>query len=134
MPLTFGIHSNFEEKDYFCVPLDKQYLINERCIPEGEPVGLNERQKQYRDGMRFDGKDIDGFYTSGGNTARIGKMEYEVSENFNQWILYNRGGNQGFVSIEPQCGAVNCLNTGVGLIRLGSGETETFRTVIRVAK
>ena len=29
MPLTFGIHSNFEEKDYFCVPLDKQYLINE---------------------------------------------------------------------------------------------------------
>ena len=133
MPLTFGIHSNFEEKDYFQIPLDKQYIINERCIPQGGPVELDDRQKQYRDGMQPDGKDIGGFYTSGGNTARIGRMEYRVSENFNQWILYNRGGDQGFISIEPQCGAVNCLNTGVGLIRLGSGETETFRTVIRIA-
>ena len=134
MPLAFGIHSNFEEKDYFRIPLDKQYIINERCIPQGEPVELDDRQKQYRDGMQPDGKGIDGFYTSGGNTARIGRMEYQVSENFNQWILYNRGGDQGFISIEPQCGAVNCLNSGRGLHRLAAGETETFRTVIRIAE
>jgi len=134
MPLAFGIHSNFEEKDYFRIPLEKQFLLNERFIPQGEPVDLDDRQKQYRDGMQPDGKDIDGFYTSGGNTARIGRMEYKVSENFNQWILYNRGGDQGFISIEPQCGAVNCLNTGRGLIRLAVGETETFCTLIRIAE
>lgn len=133
MPLAFGVHSNFEEKDYFQVSLHKQYIINENCIPMGEPVELDERQKQYRDGMRPDGKDIDGFYTSGGNTARIGRMEYMVSENFNQWILYNKGGDQGFISIEPQCGAVNCLNSGVGLIRLNAGKTEIFRTLICLA-
>jgi len=133
MPLTFGVHSNFEEKDYFRVPLEKQFIINECCIPEGEPVELDDRQKQYRNGMQPDGKSIDGFYTSGGNTARIGRMEYKVSENFNQWILYNRGGDQGFISMEPQCGAVNCLNNGWGLHRLAPGETETFCTLIRVA-
>lgn len=134
MPLAFGIHSNFEEKNYFRIPLGKQYIINERCIPVGEPVELDDRQKQYRDGMQPDGKSIDGFYTSGGNTARIGRMEYTVSDNFNQWILYNRGGNQGFISIEPQCGAVNCLNSGRGLLRLSSGETEVFCTLIRIAE
>ena len=112
----------------------RAHIINERCIPQGEPVELDDRQKQYRDGMQPDGKGIDGFYTSGGNTARIGRMEYQVSENFNQWILYNRGGDQGFISIEPQCGAVNCLNSGRGLHRLAAGETETFRTVIRIAE
>ena len=134
MPLTFGVHTNFEEKDYFRIPLCKQYLINDRCIPQGDPVELDDRQKQYRDGMRPDGKDIDGFYTSGGNTARIGRMEYKVSEKFDQWILYNKGGDQGFISIEPQCGAVNCLNNGRGLLRLAAGETEVFRTVIRLAE
>ena len=134
MPLAFGIHSNFEEKDHFRIPLEKQYIINERCIPVGEPAELDQRQKQYRDGMKPDGKDIDGFYTSGGNAARIGRMEYRVSENFNQWILYNRGGDQGFISIEPQCGAVNCLNNGRGLLRLASGKTEIFCTLIRIAE
>lgn len=134
MPLAFGVHSNFEEKDYFRIPLEKQFLLNERFIPQGEPVELDDRQKLYRDGMRPDGGDVDGFYTSGGNTARIGRMEYTVSENFNQWILYNRGGNQGFISIEPQCGAVNSLNNGRGLHRLATGETETFRTLIRIAE
>lgn len=133
MPLAFGVHSNFEEKDYFRIPLDKQYIINERCIPVGDPVELDDRQKCYRDGMQPDGGDVDGFYTSGGNTARIGRMEYTVSENFNQWILFNKGGNQGFLSIEPQCGAVNCLNSGRGLLRLEAGQTENFTTLIRIA-
>ena len=134
MPLTFGIHSNFEEKEYFRIPLDKQFLLNECFIPQGEPVELDDRQKHYRDGMHTDGEDIDGFYTSGGNLVRIGRMEYLVSENFNQWILYNRGGGQGFLSIEPQCGAVNSLNNGRGLHRLATGETETFHTLIRIAE
>lgn len=134
MPLAFGIHSNFEEKDYFQIPLEKRYNINERNIPVAEPVELLEREKQYRDGMRPDGEDVDGFYTSGGNIARIGRMEYVVSENFNQWILYNQGGGKGFISIEPQCGAVNCFNNGWGLHRLAPGESEAFCTWIRVAQ
>lgn len=134
MPLTFGIHSNFEEKPYFQVPLGKWYQINDHLIPTGDPVELTERQKMFRDGMQPDGGDIEGFYTSVGNVAKIGRMEYRVSENFNQWILYNARGNRGFISIEPQCGAVNSLNSGDGLHRLVPGETEVFSTLICVSE
>ena len=35
--------------------------------------------------------------------------------------------NKGVIRIEPQCGAVNCLNSGMGLLRLKPGQKETFR-------
>ncbi len=134
MPLTFGIHTTFEEKDYFRVPLDRRFVENSCHIPQGAPVPLDARQRCYREGMRPDGNNVDGFYTSGGQTACVGRMAYTVSENFNQWILYNHGGGEHFLSIEPQCGAVNCLNSGYGLLRLPAGRTETFTTRIYPAE
>ncbi len=134
MPLTFALHTNFEEKDHFCVPIEKCFPVNDRFIPQGAPVALDARQRQYRDGMRPDGGNVDGFYTSGGNTARIGGVAYTVSENFNQWILFNKYGGHGFLCIEPQCGAVNCLNNGYGLGRLEPGQSETFQTWIHPAR
>ncbi len=130
MPLTFGIHTNFEEKDYFRVPLDRHCAVDSRYLPTGVLEPLSERQQQFRDGMAPDGGNVDGFYLSGGNVARIGKMEYTVSPNFTHWILYNKWGGQGFVCIEPQCGGVNCLNSGQGLRHLAPGQKETFHTCI----
>lgn len=49
-------------------------------------------------------------------------------------VLLTYDGDQGFISIEPQCGAVNCLNSGRGRHRLAAGETEAFRTLIRIAE
>ena len=57
-------------------------------------------------------------------------MCYSVSDNFNQWILWNNDGNQGFISIEPQCGAVNALNSGIGRLDLDPNRCEIFRTII----
>ena len=72
------------------------------------------------------GKPITGFFTSDGNTAHLGEILYTVSDNFNQWQLWNGDGAKGFISVEPQCGAVNCLNSGHGLLRLHPGQQEIF--------
>ncbi len=131
MPLSFGLHTNFAEKDSFQVPLDRCCVTNERHIPTGEFARLNDRQQQYSQGMKTDGGSVNGFYTAAGHCARIGNMEYVVSENFDHWILFNRGGKQGFLSVEPQCGGVNVLNSKIGLRILAPGEKEVFRTCIR---
>ena len=131
MPLSFGLHTNFAEKDSFQVPLDLCCVTNDRHIPTGELARLNPRQRQYSQGMNTDGESVNGFYTAAGHRARIGNMEYVVSENFDHWILFNRDGKQGFLSVEPQCGGVNVLNSKIGLRVLVSGEKEVFRTCIR---
>ena len=59
-----------------------------------------------------------------------GSFFYRVSENFDQWILWNGSGKQGFISIEPQQGAVNALNSGEGLLTLLPEETECYQTCI----
>lgn len=130
MPLTFGLHTNFAEKPFFSVPLGQRWEKTERHIPTGKLHLLDEKEKAICTGTQPDGSAISGFYTSAGNTAQIGKLYYHVSPNFDQWILWNGGGKAGFVAIEPQCGAVNALNSGVGLKTLATGQTVTFSTCI----
>ena len=84
----------------------------------------------YANGFVPDGKPVTGLFTAGGHRATIGDFTYEVSENFDQWVLWNGDAAQKFVSIEPQCGAVNALNSGAGLRILEPHRTETFHTCI----
>lgn len=130
MPLTFGIHTNFAEKPFFAVPLGQKWEKTARHIPTGKLLPLDEREQVFCTGFVPDSSPISGFYTSAGHTARIGELYYHVSENFDQWILWNGNGQQGFVSIEPQCGAVNALNSGTGLKILAPGQAEVFSTCI----
>ncbi len=130
MPLTFGIHTNFAEKDRFFAPLGQRHEKTGRHIPTGKLLPLDEREKAMCTGFAPDGKAISGFYTAAGHTAGIGSFYYHVSPNFDQWILWNGGGKAGFVAIEPQCGAVNALNSGDGLKILAPGQTEVFTTCI----
>lgn len=130
MPLTFGIHTNFAEKERFFVPLGQRFEKTERHIPTGRLLELDDREKTICAGFSPDGAAISGFYTAAGHTAGIGRMCYRVSPNFDQWVLYNGGGKAGFVSIEPQSGAVNALNSGVGLKILKAGQTEVFETSV----
>ena len=132
MPLSFGLHTNFEVPDSFSVPLGKKWVKDQNNIPTGELIDLNETEKTFCTGSPAKGFPISGFFTSAGNTAVIDGISYTVSDNFDQWILYNNDGNKGFLSIEPQCGAVNCLNSGVGLKRLAPGASETFTTWIHI--
>lgn len=126
MPLTFGLHTNFVAPDWFCVPIRQKWLKNNCHIPTGELVNLTPEEENFRTRGFPQGKPITGFFTSDGNTAQLGKILYTVSDNFNQWQLWNGDGTKGFISVEPQCGAVNCLNSGHGLLRLQPGRQEVF--------
>ena len=50
----------------------------------------------------------------------------DAAEPFNQWVLWNGDGTQDFICIEPMSGAVNALNSGVGLVQLQPGEAKTY--------
>ena len=130
MPLLFGLHSNFAEKDSFVVPIAKRLALNERLLPTGETLELSEQEKTFRVGGNSHGVPMEGAFTSDGCVAKTGKMRYTVSENFTRWVLWNEDGLGGFYSLEPLSGTINALNTGDGLIRLGVGESTTFTTHI----
>lgn len=130
MPFTFGLHTNFAEPALLQVPIGQRWEKNGEHIPTGVLLPLDEREKAYRDGFCPDQKPVTGLFTSCGHRAVIGDFCYEVSENFDQWVLWNGNGCQGFVSAEPQCGAVNALNSGVGLQILAPGQQALFETHI----
>ena len=134
MPLTFGIHTNFAEKARFFVPLGQRQEKTARHIPTGRLLPLDAREEAMGTGFVPDGEPISAFYTSAGHTAGIGRITYRVSPNFDNWVLYNGGGKAGFVSIEPQSGAVNALNSGDGLKILKPGQTEVFSTAMTAAE
>lgn len=130
MPLAFGLHTVFAAPERIQVPIGKRWLVNDCYIPTGELEDLSPEAQSYRDGASPEGTLVRGFYTSCGQEARVGDFCYRVSDHFNQWVLWNGDGSQGFCAVEPMCGAVNALNSGEGLLRLHPGETVRFATSI----
>lgn len=133
MPLTFGLHTNFLAPEWFRVPLDRKWVKNNCHIPTGAQIDLSEEEKTFCTRGCPQGKPITGFFTSGGCTAQLDDILFTVSDNFDQWQIWNGDGTKGFISIEPQCGAVNCLNSGAGLLRLKPGQSETFEVWFHTA-
>ena len=125
MPYTLGFHATFAELEYFSVPIEKCCEMDTRALPTGKYLPLSDRQLQYKSGFRPDGSQIRGIYTSGGRTVQIGQFTLEVSDQFDHWVLFNGSGEEGYLCIEPQCGAVNGLNSEKHR-RLQPGETECF--------
>lgn len=134
MPLPFGLHTNFAAPNSLRVPLNKRWPTNDRLIPTGDPIDLSEQERGFCNGSACHGFPITGFFTSAGTVAQLDNILYTVSDNFNQWLLWNGEGNKGFISVEPLCGAVNCLNSGVGLLRLAPGQKEEFRAWFHLAE
>lgn len=130
MPLLFGLHTNFAEKDSFSVPIEKRIALGETLLPTGEYLELTQREKTFRQNGNSHGVPLEGAFTSNGCEAKTGKMRYTVSENFTRWVLWNEDGNGGFYSLEPLSGSINALNTGDGLVRLAVGESVEFKTWI----
>lgn len=127
MPLAFGLHIAFRAKPFFAVPIGQRWEVDERYIPTGRLLPLTSEETAYRDGSdACSGKLIRGFYTAAGHTARIGGLCMNAAEPFNQWVLWNGDGTQDFICIEPMSGAVNALNSGVGLVQLQPGEAKTY--------
>lgn len=130
MPLTFGLHTNFQEPAYFRVPLDACQEKDALHLPTGRYVPLNPQERTYTQGSSSRGIPISGYYHAGGNVAQIGEFTYEVT-GFDHWVLYNGGGNSGFLCIEPQLGAVNGLNDDTHRKILCSGEKIRLMTQLR---
>ncbi|MGI6373266.1 MAG: aldose 1-epimerase [Caldicoprobacterales bacterium] len=130
IPVLFAFHTTFAEPETFSVPLKQRLEVNENYIPTGKMLELSEQEREYVYGCCPKGKNISGFFTAKGNTARIGNYFYHTSENFTHWILFNGGGNKGFLCIEPQSGPVNGLNIPDGYINLKKGSKVQFWTRI----
>ena len=125
MPYTLGFHMTFREPESFCVAVKDRYAVDAAYIPTGELLPLTPVQRAYRQGFSPDGSKISGIYRSCGQTARIGRFTMTVSEQFDHWVLFNGNGKEGYLCIEPQCGAVNGLNNGKHRV-LQPGDEEEF--------
>lgn len=130
MPYTFCLHSTFVEPESFSLPLAKKQEDDERSIPTGRYLDLNEQEQKYLTGSPSKGIYVVGYFESAGSTAIIGDYVYDVSENFDYWILYNAEGIAGYICIEPQAGKVNGLNIDGGCVILSPGEEHTYCTKI----
>ncbi len=130
MPYTFALHTAFVEPKFFTVPIDFCQEKDEKHIPTGKYIHLNEQEKGYVVGSKSENVIISGYYHSCGNTAYVGDYEYTVSQNFDHWVLYNGCGQAGLLCVEPQCGAVNGLNLVGGFKTLKPDSSEVFSTII----
>lgn len=132
MPVQLAFHTTFKEPEEFHLPIGKRWETDDNFIPTGKLGELNRQELEYCNGCNPRGKTISGFYTAEGNRAVVGDFIYTVSENFTQWILFNAGGDKGFLCIEPQSGPVNGLNMPEGHICLGKGERVNFSTNLSI--
>lgn len=110
MPYTFALHTTFVEPKYFRVPISLAQEKNASHIPTGRYVPLNRVESGCASGIDPRGIPISGYYKANGNIAVIGNYRYTVSDAFDHFVLYNAGGNSGYLCVEPQAGSVNGLN------------------------
>lgn len=125
-PYTLAFHSTFKAPDNMIVPIEKRFLCDQNYIPTGEFVSLTAQERMYATGISPDEYAISGFYVSSGNRATLDKINFSVSGSFDEWVLFNAGGSNGFVSIEPQAGEVNGLNRRGGARIIEAGDTHIF--------
>lgn len=126
MPFTFALHTTFVEPDIFSVPISAAQERNERNLPTGKLLPLNDAEKRFVSGFKSFGNTISGYYKSCGNTAKIGDFKYVTSDNFDYWVLFNNCGTAGYLCVEPQCGSVNGLNFKDGHKVILPGSSEFF--------
>lgn len=125
-PYTLAFHTAFLEPQILKAPVTERFLCDQNYIPLRKRISLSDKEKKYKDGISLKDLALSGFYASGGVKAYLDDICFSVSDNFDEWILFNAGGGQGFVCVEPQAGEVNGLNTEDGCIILQKGETHVF--------
>lgn len=129
MPFTFGLHTAFAGLPHFCAPLDACQEKDAHHLPTGRYIPLGEQERSYCTGSPSAGRVITGYFRSGGQVARVGDYRYEVSPNFDHWILFNARGERDFLCVEPQAGAVDGLNNGSCTL-LEPGQSVEYQTKI----
>jgi len=122
MPMCFGFHTCFAERDYVKLPIDGH-------MSRGQKQPLDEREQLLAAGGKLVGE-IDDSYSLCGHDIVIGDHHYLLSDNFIHMTIWNDDARSNFIALEPQHGTANGLNTGCGLMVLAPGEKMTFETRI----
>lgn len=126
MPVLLGFHTTFAAPAQFSVSIKKRWERDERYLPTGKLSALSKSEFCFKNGCASEGQVISDYFTAENQSARLGNILYQVSPEFTQWVLYNGGGNKGFLCVEPQTGPVNGLNLPGGHTVLPQGETARF--------
>jgi aldose 1-epimerase len=157
-PWGFGYHTTFRypvepggslEKCAFSLAAEKQWILDERFLPTGElkktGITLRLRKGDSLKGCSLD----DAFLSSGpseGRNEAVLRDEnagliivYECDEHFRHWVIYNGGGDRGFLCPEPYTWVTNAPNldlppslTGLNILR--PGESVSLRSRITVCR
>ncbi len=126
LPVLLGFHTSFAAPEQFSVSIKKCWERDARHLPTGKLSALKERELCFKNGCASEGQVISDYFTAENQSAHLGHILYQVSPEFTQWVLYNGGGNKGFLCVEPQTGPVNGLNMPGGYSVLPRGETALF--------
>lgn len=146
MPYALGYHTTFAypfsgECSWKCkLAVGREVELNERKLPtgkflDGTPVTAMRSGAVFRNDKALSAhatiKSIDSTDETLTGVAfedEFGrrKIVYEVGPGFKYWMLYNGGGNSGFLCVEPQTWVINAPNlehfeTDTGLVVLAPG-------------
>lgn len=131
MPFLLGLHTTFVAKPIFTVSLKSGWTKEANSPIPIKPRELTSEELCYVTGASPLGCNIHGQFTDNGeHTATIGDYRYKLSDNFKIWVLWNKGGNDGFISLEPQSGSIDGLNMEGQYNVLEPGMSELFETMI----
>ncbi|MBR6571588.1 MAG: aldose 1-epimerase [Clostridia bacterium] len=131
MPYTMAFHTAFCEPQRFRAEIGIRHERSASYVPTGRTAPLNDAEAQYLTGICPKGLAVSGCYTASGPSAQLDDILFEMSDGFDQRVLFNAGGNAGFLCIEPQAGMVNGLNMPNGHKLLEAGGQHHYSISIR---
>ncbi len=135
MPVSFATHTAInspfadggkQEDIRIKVPVLERWILNERCLPTGEILPLDDYDMEYKNGTKcpvLTNVDND-MYTAGAQElngsefhgiAMIDKTKgvgiaYEVSGEYGFWIMWNDKGFNGYFCPEPMTAMIDAPN------------------------
>ena len=133
MPYTMAFHTVFAEPERFSAEIGLRHERSASYVPTGRTEPMTDAERLFATGISPKGLAISGYYTAAGKHARLDDMLFEMSDGFDQRVLFNGGGKQGFLCIEPQAGMVNGLNMPGGHKLLAPGQQDQYMISIRKA-
>ncbi len=154
LPLGVGFHTAFRvpfhpggraEDCRLRVSIGEQWEVDERGLPTGKRLPLDEADRLYRsEGVLPQGSRIAGHYTGQEllvdnqpfygalieDGSRRLRLVYRVSPEYRHWMIWNDSGDKAFICPEPQTWAINAPNLqlppeATGYRELGPGESWT---------
>ena len=128
LPVSFGLHSAFRSRAFLAVDIGRKLHRDQRLLATGQYLPHSALDEALLQGFDPGSHSWSDAYEMAGHTARLGEFLYRVSENFSHWMVWKPAPGSDFFCIEPQCGAANALNNGLGLQLLPPGESLTFET------